>query len=442
MDENNKNLEDAANALNEAATTPEAPAEAPVEPKADDVKVEETPVEAPIENAGAEMKEEPKVEEAPAPETPAETPAEPASAETPAVEPAPTATPEPAPVAPVAPVVEAPAAAAPAVAPATPKKSKKGLIIGCTIGAVAVLGAGGFGLAYAMDSKPENVAISAITDFLGSKTMAVDGVIELSTNSKTSMIDSAKIELKSDKNTQNETSTTATLTVDVSGEELSISLGTVVMKDYTIYVQLNGLKEAAKQALEMAGSTSYEDYAEVYEDLIDAIVGEVDGVWWKIYVPDVLDEISEISSSQKKAYNSAYQCLTEAADRALAKQDKYADIYKENPFISLEEYSGSGKSSAKGTPYKIKLDSKKTTSFINAFAKEYVDTDFTDCIGKISGSSYSSSTEIEDVEESDVAKALEDFPEIVVTIDNGFFSHTLTGVYYSDSKAAIAAKSI
>lgn len=452
-EENNKALENAANAMEEAAEAPvetsaeeapkeEAPAEeTTVEAKADDVETKEEAVETPNEDAATEMKEEPAVEPAPT--------------ETAPVEPTP---------APAEPVIEATSTPAPAD---SAKKSKKGLIIGVAAGVVVAGAAGGFGIAYALDSKPENVAVSAFADFLSAKTMATSGVIELALNNdsdletncagnstvncikqKENTIESVKVEINNDKNSSNETNTSATLKVVYGGEEISISLGSVVLKDYTIYAKIDGVKEAAKKALELAGSSELGDYAELYEDLIDAIASEIDGIWWKIYIPDVIDAIDEISASQKKQYKGIYQCAVEAADRAVKKQDKYVEFYKDNAFVTLEEYKGSGKPSAKGTPYKIKIDAKKFTAFANKASKEAVDNEYNDCMDKVYSSSYKrgdyededSENTVPEIKEEDVKKALEDFPEIVVTIENGFFSHSLTGVYYADSNDSYSGK--
>lgn len=329
-----------------------------------------------------------------------------------------------------------PIAAAPAPAPVTaPKKNKTGIIIA---GVVVALGLGGFGVAYAMDTKPENVAASAISDFLSAKAMSVDGTFEVSKDDDMSV----KLELKTNNTESRNTSTDASLTVNYGGEEIKLSLGTVVLKDYTIYVKLDGLKEAAKQAIKAADSTSYGDYAELYEDLIDTVVGEIDGVWWKISVPELIDDIDEISTSQKKSAKEAWQCVVEAADKASEKQGKYADIYKENAFVSLKDYKGDKKSSAKGTAYTLELDAAKLTKFANEMSKEADDLGINDCLSKIkTDTSYSydyddddeeentTTTTVKEVKEEDVKKAIEDLPEIVLTIENGIFSHKLTGLY-------------
>lgn len=431
MDESKKALEEAANAMNEA-----------VEPKADDVKVEETPAEAPAENAAEEMAEEPKVE------------AEPVAEEAP-VEPE-------APVAPEATVVEeTPIVQEKTVTQATPvapvadapKKSKKGLIIGVAAGVLVAGAAGGFGIAYAIDSKPENVALSAISDFLSAKERAINGYAEFNVNedetkqtfSSNSLVAEAasvsrvRVDIKTDQDKNNNANTSVTFTVTYGDDDYKITLNSVVLKDYTLYISIDNLKETIKDVLKAAGDSSYAEYAELYEDLIETVAGEIEGTWWKIYVPDVVDAIDEISSSNKKLIKGAYQCGVEAADRTIAKQEKYADIYKKNAFVSLEEYKGSEKPSAKGTPYTVKLDASKFTSFANTVMKEAVDSELDDCMKKVS-SSYTGSSEITEIKESDVKKALEDFPEIIVVVNNGFFSHTVSGIYFAESNEAFTGK--
>jgi hypothetical protein len=249
MDENNKALEDAANALNAAAEA----SNAPVEAVAEDIKVEETPVEAPVENSAAEMPAEPAVE-------------------------APIA--EPAPVAPAATVIEAQNTSAPA-APAVKaegKKSKKGLIIGCSVGAVAILGLGGLGVAYAIDNQSDNIALSAIADFLSTKQRTVDGYIEYSINedddddkyyvnstdkcTKTDCIvaapktvTNARIDINSKVDNGNNADTSVTFTVTYGGTDYKLTLGSVVMKDYTLYISISNLKETIKSVLAEAEST-------------------------------------------------------------------------------------------------------------------------------------------------------------------------------------------
>lgn len=324
--------------------------------------------------------------------------------------------------------------------PTGTKKSKKGLIIGVSVGAVAVLGLGGVGIAYAITNSPENIALSAVSDFLSSKTMGINGVFELSmTNSTDSK--SASIALKTDENADKETSTTATLNVNYKDKEYSVDLGSVVLKDYTIYIKLENLKEAAKQLLkDFTTDATYGSYAELYEDLVNSVVGEVGGVWWKISVPEVVDKIDVIDSSDKTLIKEAYNCVIDAAGKATKNNDKYVQIYKDNAFVKLEKYEGGKKFSSKGTAYNVSLDAKKLTSFANKMTDEIDSLGIGDCMDKLNGISGVSTTYTkEEVKQNDIEKALEKLPNIVVTVD-GFFSHTITGVYVNYEQETYSGK--
>ena len=445
-EEKNKALEEAANALNAAAEA-EAPVEKPEE------KTEEKPIN---EETSAAM--DALLAEEDAPKAPEDKPAEPVGEmkEEPAIEPAPAAplaAPEAQPVAPASPVVNETPVETPAnsdiaaVANKPEKKSKKGLIIGIAAGAVVALGAGGFGIAYAISNQPENIAMAAVADFLSSKQMAITGTMELKTvqddqtkcsggyNTKcvsyTNPLESVKLTITDKKDASNDYSTEATLDVVYDGKNYSLSLGTVVLKDYVLYVKLSGLKETVKQAIQEA-KDSGSDYIEVFEDIINGVVSSVDDVWWKIDVPNVIDSLEDMTASAKKEMKAVYQCTIDTINKAYERQDKYVDIYKSNAFVSLEEYKGDKKSKAKGTPYKLKLDAGKLTSYFNTMTGEVQDLGYGDCLKNAIPSIYVRDYSDEEVKQENVEKSLEDFPEIIVIVDNGLFSHRLSGIYYSN----------
>ena len=329
-----------------------------------------------------------------------------------------------------APAAEAPkteAPVAPVETPKTDKKgNKKGLMIGCAVGAVALVG-GGIGIAYAVSNSPENIALSAISDFITAKNMTMSGTIAVQTNTTFS---DAKVTIENTKTDSNEANTTATLSVTYNGTEYKIKLGSVVVKDYTLYVQLDGLKDAVKAAVKEAGDFGLAEYAEIYEDLIDNVVGEIDGVWWKISVPELVDEIEGIASSQKDQIKDVYNCLVDVADKASKKGDDYARIYKSNAFVKLDKHEGSETYAGKGTAYDLTLDAAKLTSFANAMADEVDGLGVQDCIKKADGISGVTGTYTKtEVKQEEVEKAIAELPKIVVTVDSGFFSHSLTGLY-------------
>lgn len=317
-------------------------------------------------------------------------------------------------------------------APKEKKKGGKGKVVGCIIGAVAVLGGGGFGVAYALTSSPEKVALYAISDFLSTKSLGINGVIEVYSNSSLSQnpFKSVKLELKSEQKDSKDFNTNATISVNFNNKEYSVSLGAVVVQDYTIYVKVSSLKEAAKQIIKelVAGNSSYSTYTELYEDLADKVAGEIDGIWWKLSVPELIDEADIVSSSDKEKAKDAYKCLIDAAKKSSEKD--YAKIYKDNAFVKLEAHSGDEKFSGKGTAYDVTIDADKFMNFADAMTNEVDGLGLKDCTKKLNDiNGVSSKYTTQKLEKDDIEKVIEKMPKMVVTIDGFLFMRSLTGFY-------------
>lgn len=454
MEDNpNKELENAANALNEAAVESEAPTETPVEAPVDEKMSAE--MDAALAEADASA----------APETP-EVPATPAEAAPVVENPTPVEAPAP---------VEAPTSVA-----ETPKKGgKKGLVIGVAVGAVALLGAGGFALAYTMNNSEENIALSAISDLFSNHAKTVDGYFELATvesddvddrqtmtncigdttgltnkcssssivTEQKNPISRVRVELKNSTNADNETSTSATFIVTYNDKDYKITLGSVVVKDYTIYISISDLKDTIKTVLEDVKKDTYTtmyygDQIELYEDLINKVVGEVDGIWWKISIPDLVDSTDAINASDKTKIKEAYSCVVDVANKATKDGGKFAELYKKNAFVGISKYTGSAAISAVGDHYNIKLDAEKFANFVNEMGDQVESYGIEDCVKKLDGVSGTKATysrekvEAKQVEES--FKALND--TVIISIENGFFSHKLSGIYFAKENDEFSGK--
>ena len=446
--EPNKALEDAANALNEAAVESEAPIN---------------------EASSAEMDKLLNEEETPKAEAAPETPAEPAA------EPAAPAVPET--MADATPVVEAPAPVVPETPvtsetpaePAAKPKGKKGLIIGCAIGVVAALGIGGFAFAYTMNNSDENVALSVISDLFSNRAKTVSGYFDLTpiedddiqtqTKDITNCIDDdsgltnkcgsssvvayknplshVRVDIKNDTNADNETSTSATFVVTFNDKDYKINVSSVVVKDYTLYVQISNLKDAISKAMaEITGGGASDLVSEtaMYEAMINKVVGEIDGVWLKISIPDIVDSADYLDATSKTKIKDAYSCMVDVVNKASKDGGKYADIYKANAFVGLEKYTGSAKPSAAGDLYSVKLDANKFASFANAMTDQIDSYGIDSCLEKLNGVSGVSTTytksEVQAADYEDMFKTLNE--KLVVSVENGFFSHKLSGVYYAN----------
>lgn len=410
----------------------EAPAETPIveaapEAPAENVPAEEAAPEAPAENTPAEPEtpaENKPAEEAP--EAPAEnTPAEP---ETPAEnKPAEEAAP-----AENTPVVEATPTPA---APATPKKKHTGLIAGIAAAVVVVGGGAGFAL---YKNNPDVVAVEAITSLINAKQLSYTMETEMlpADSDSVSGIKSMKMTFAGlyDNNGEIKSEATATLSVDVedSDEPIKVTVGSAVVKDYTIYVKLDDLKESfevVKDFLEENGT----DLGEL-EDFIEDTIKKIDGVWWKISIDDILD-ITGTKGQDAKLVKGIYNCITDTIERESSKSSTYADLYKEHKFINLEKYDGSKDYSKKlgaGTIYTAKFDGGELAEYLNGTLKS-IDTDSIKTCLDEAGLSNAESIDFSRLKEDPIDKetvksALKDAPKFYVSI-NGFFAHTLTGIY-------------
>ena len=416
----------------------EAPAETPIveaapEAPAENAPAEEAAPEAPAENTPAEP--ETPAENTPAePETPAEnTPAAPeAPAENaPVEEVAPAAPAENTPVA--APVAETTPAAA--VAPAAPKKKHTGLIAGIAAAAVVVGGGAGFAI---YKNNPDVVAVEAITSLINSKEFSYTIESEMLPADEDAVegIKSIKMVFAGlyDNDGEIKSEATATLSVDVEDLDnpIKVTVGSAVIKDYTAYIKLDDLKESFDAVKDILEDKEIE-LGDELEDFIDDTIKKIDGVWWKISIDDILD-VAEVKGSSAKQAKAVYNCLTDAIDKESSKNSAYADLYKEHKFINLEKYDG-GKDLAKklgaGAIYAATIDGEELAEYINGALKE-IDTDsIKSCLSDagISNTESAFST-IKDspVDKTQLKEIFKDMPKLYVSVD-GFFAHTLTGIY-------------
>lgn len=391
-------------------------------------------------------------------------PAEPAPAPTPAPAPAatqptsvtpPAATQQSTPVAPVVnsePVIaDGTSVVEPAAGAAKPKKSKKKVAIISTIAALVVAG-GGFGVAYALDNSKDNIALSAMSGLMSQSDKTIAGTIEIVSNVDSSSnsykncgggdvtngatkcadyiynpLEEFKVEFKANSDKDAQSSGNVDLSVKYHGKTYKISLGATLIKDNTIYVSIDGLKNAVKNVFDTASV----DGIELYQELFNQIASEIDGTWWKINISDIVNSISELDKDEKAKIESAYTCLIDEVKKISTKGSTYADVYKNNAFMTFSEYTGNKKPNSEGTAYSVKLDADKMKSYIDALDKQSLNTGINNCLSQLNvdASEYSSSYNGATTEQqiSTITNTIN--PEIIMTVKNGFFSHELTGIY-------------
>ncbi len=296
------------------------------------------------------------------PAAPAAPVAEPAPA-APVAEPAPVAAPAPAPApAPVA--GPAPVAAAPV------KKKKTGLIVGVTIGALAVIG-GGTAAAILLlnnnNSGPANPD-EAIADSLAgmltgaSTNLGFDGTAKISAQGMNVKINfDGEIADKEGK---------GNVEVDLSGMGMDITASVnAILKDNVAYIKANGIKEIInKFGLSMfLGSSATKS------------LQSIDGTWYKL--PVTVSTITDYESLIPQGNSS---CSIDY-EKLLSEREKIAEIYKEHNFVKTEKYTGNDVEKKKSDLYKLNINKDEFASFINEITKKYV-TGGSSCKQTVSGS--------------------------------------------------------
>ena len=311
-------------------------------------------------------------------------------------------------------------------------------------GVIAVLGLGGLGTAYAIANTPENIALSAVASVFAAKQKHVSSTFSLNLkDSKVAGVKSAQLTLDADINTDKEVSTTAELAVNFYDAKIKLSLDTVILKDYTVYIKINQLKAAAKAVLEQYNqsvksgdfSVDYsdsDDYTSTppYEDIINQLVGKIDGEWWRISMPELIDVDEKLSAKEKVEAKKTYGCIVNFLSDAKTKVD-YSELYQKHAFISLQPYEGDQKFDSEGKAYIIQFSSNKIADFGNALASSFKGLGVKECLPEnvLNGGSDDDVDGDDKLSANDVDEMIRQWPTTIVTVKNNFFSHEVTGLY-------------
>lgn len=315
-------------------------------------------------------------------------------------------------------------------------------------GVIAVLGLGGLGTAYAIANTPENIALSAVASVFAAKQKHVSSTFSLNLkDSKVVGVKSAQLTLDADINTDREVSTTAELAVNFYDTKIKLSLDTVILKDYTVYIKINQLKAAAKAVLEQydqsikSGDSNVshndsDDYTSTppYEDIINQLVGKIDGEWWRISIPELIDVDEKLSAKEKIEAKKAYGCIMNFLSDAKTKVD-YAELYQKHAFISLQPYEGDQKFDSEGKAYIVQFSSNKIADFGNALASSFKGLGVKECLPEnvLNDGSDDDVDGDDKLSANDVDEIIRQWPTTIVTVKNNFFGHEVTGLY-SDLK--------
>lgn len=311
-------------------------------------------------------------------------------------------------------------------------------------GVIAVLGLGGLGTAYVIANTPENIALSAVASVFAAKQKHFSSTFSLNLkDSKVVGVKSAQLTLDADINTDKEVSTTAELAVNFYDTKIKLSLDTVILKDYTVYIKISQLKAAAKAVLEQynqsiksdgfnVGYNDSDDYTSTppYEDIINQLVGKIDGEWWRISIPELIDVDEKLSAKEKVEAKKTYGCIVNFLSDAKTKVD-YSELYQKHAFISLQPYEGDQKFDSEGKAYIIQFSSNKIADFGNALASSFKGLGVKECLPEnvLNGGSDDDVDGDDKLSANDVDEMIRQWPTTIVTVKNNFFSHEVTSLY-------------
>ncbi len=266
------------------------------------------------------------------------------------------------PIQPAAPVAEpvtepAPAAqAAPVAAAPAPKKKKTGLIVGVTIGALAVAGGGTAAAILLLNNKSAGPAdaTSAIADTVSDvltgniKTFAFDGTAKLgfAAQGASGSINFTFGGEGADQNGK------ANLNVDASvmGMDISASVNTV-LKNNKAYFKFEGIKDTLeKTGLSMMLGTK-----------VTKSIDALDGTWYMLPVT---------TASMAPSISLGANCSLDF-EKLIEDRDALSKLYKENSFIKAEKYTGNDVAKKKSDLYSLTLDKTAFVNFANALQENY-----------------------------------------------------------------------
>lgn len=314
-----------------------------------------------------------------------------------------------------------------------PKKSHKGVIAAIIFVVLLVLGLAGVAVYFCWYNNPEKVAYDAMKNLLEADNIALEGGIVLHPRDKNSAIQDVFVEFTSASNSlPNATSVKVTVLLrpDQTGSEqnsgkISITLNNVILKDGAIYLQISGIMDSI-ESFGLDDDTQEE--LEFYLNTLEII----DGEWWRIYLPEIFDEM-DLQNSQTDAMTEMYSCMLGATERGYKNEALAA--YRQNHFINIErtKYLEPEASAAHAEleagyhAYHLSLDKAKLAGFLNQMVEGDAAAEFFACYNQAAqeyGGAKIDATDIDEISADDIT--LPD--DMYIGLEISDFGHRLRSV--------------
>lgn len=262
------------------------------------------------------------------------------------------------------------------MATSKPKKKKTGLIVGITLGVLAIVAIIAALLTYFLWwQNPEKMVTDAVSNAIVAKKAAVNGKIVAN------MKDSVKLELNVKANSASDkvkSNIDAKLTVKDIDKSFSFKGDVVVDGDGTVYVKIDNLKDSFSEIFELmveekaakSGFALSKDQRKEYRDemlsQLEPVLDKFNGKWMKI------------SSDDLK--NDDYKCYTEAlkkmrSDEGIRKE--IAQLYRKNNFLDIKDTKLSDRNGGRG--FEIKGNRDKFSKFAEQLKDSSVGKDMSKC---------------------------------------------------------------
>lgn len=233
----------------------------------------------------------------------------------------------------------------------TPRRPKKGLIIGAIIAGALVICGGASALVYNVwYQNPEKVIFDALTHAFKAESATGTGVITL----KSDDVDVNITFAGEGQGKDGRADTTIKFDSKSAEQDISINvMASVLAKGETIYFKLDNIQKTVDKLAESTGM-------EVPE-YITPIIKKIDGQWVSVKASDYEDTSKEIAKQQR--------CMTDVFDKLSSDKDmknEIVDLYKEHRILVIDQQLPAKKINGVGSlGYEISADTKAAQGFVN-----------------------------------------------------------------------------
>lgn len=258
------------------------------------------------------------------------------------------------------------------------KKISLAAIIGFVVFGLILVAGIGFAVWYfAVYQNPQNIAFDAMNKFLSAEHVQSKGQVQFLSKGDQPM--HFKFELENESKSL-PSAASAKLTISrveqkgtdytvVSDDSISLDLGSVVMPDGVIYFQVSNLTEMVETLI-----PDQSVFASEVGQAISNIIELVDGEWWRISVPEIVEELE--LGSDGKPIEELYSCVISAAQKD--NSDQIAGFYREHQFINIEKSKDT--SPTNGTSdYLATLNYDNLAGFLNELPHSTTSTEILAC---------------------------------------------------------------